>query len=271
MITKFLRNEIIKMLSSKRNYILLIFMAFMIGAIIYMIYLSRGNIINNTPKSKQFSSEIKWQIINMNSIIFLSQFSIEFIFRSAVPYFLFFMTVFSIESFGEDFYSGNMKFFANIDKKCTNILKAKILCLIIYSLLIVMINLILGFIISSLVFGVSFNGLPRIIVIYLSAIIPAASFALIIGIISMFIKNKTISLTLGFASSIFITVSDKITVSRNFSPIGIIGIIEKFGTENVYSNMPVESLIMPNIIAGIYIVLFYYIGKKIFSNREFIY
>lgn len=259
------------MLGSKRNYILLSFVIFMIVAIIYIIYLSKSNIINNIPKSQQFSSEIKWQILHMNGVIFLSQFSIEFIFRSAVPYFLFFMIVFSIESFGEDFYSGNMKFFANIDKKCTNILTAKILCLIIYSFLIVMINLILGFIISSLVFGVSFNGLGRIIVIYLSAIIPAASFALIIGIISMFIKNKTISLTLGFASSIFITVSDKITISRSFSPIGIIGIIEKFGTENVYSNIPLESLIMPNIVAGIYLLSFYFIGKRIFSNKEFIY
>lgn len=257
------------MLNSKRNYILLAFLVFMIMCILYLIHIERMDIMSNAPKADRISAKIKWQILNMNSVIFLSQFSIEFIFRSAVPYFLFFMMSFSVESFGGDFYSGNMKFFANIDKKRTNIFEAKVLCLIVYSFSMVAITVVFGYIISSLVYGASFQGLGKIIVIYLSAIIPAASFALIIGIISMFIKNKTISLTLGFAVAIFLTVSDRLTISSNFSPIGVIGVIEKFGTENVYSSIPLSSLVMPNIVACVYLALFYFIGIRIFRTREF--
>lgn len=269
MIIKFLKNEITKMLNSKRNYILLGFLVFMIIAIVYLIHIERGNILNNSPKSNLESVKIKWQVLHMNSVIFLSQFSTEFIFRSAVPYFLFFMVAFSVESFGVDFHSGNMKFFASISKSRNNILEAKILCLIIYSSLVVIVNLVLGFIISSIAFRVSFNGLGRIIIIYLSSIIPVASFGLIIGIISMFIKNKAVSLTIGFASSIFLTVCDKITVSSSFSPVGIIGVVEKLGTGNVYSGMPLSSLIMPNIVSFTYLILFYFIGKSIFKTIEF--
>lgn len=266
MMFKFLKNEIIKMLDSKKIYILLAFATFMILAICYLTHSQQNNIINNTGHAMEYPEQMKFNILNMNSVIFLKMFSTEFIFRPVVPYFIFFMVVFSVEVFGQDFFSGNMKYFARLDKRHTDIFRAKVLSLIVYSFLFLLITVILGFTISSIAFKISFNGLGRIILIYLSAIIPVVSFGLIIGIVSMFIKNKTISLTLGIVISIFLTISDKLTITRYFSPIGVIAIMEK-----ARDNVTLNSLLMADLIACIYLLIAYLIGKKIFQRKEYDY
>ena len=265
MIVNFFKNEIIKMIHSKKMYILLVFVTFMVAAICYMIYLDKINIINDVPKTRQYTSHLKMDILNMNSVIFLKHFSTEFVFRTVVPYFVFFMVVFSVGIFGEDFFSGNMKHFIRLDKSHVNIFKAKVLSLIVYSLLTVFVNLVLGFIISSMVFKISFNGLGRIILIYLSSVIPVASFGLIIGIMSMFIKNKTVSIIIGIVTSIFLTVSDRLTFTSSFSPIGVLGLMDKVRADNI----SLRSLFLANVTSIIYLMVAYFIGKKIFKNKEF--
>lgn len=253
------------MLHSKKLYVLMGFVIFMIAAICYMINLDKGHIISNAPITHKYSKELKMDILNMNSVIFLKQFSTEFIFRTVVPYFAFFMTVFSVGIFGQDFFSGNMKYFVRLTKDHADIFKAKVLSIIFYSALVVISTLILGFTISAIVFKLSFVGLGRITLIYLSAIIPVASFGLIIGIISLFFKNTTISITIGIVSSIFLTVSDRLTITSNFSPIGVLGLMEKFRANNIHLN----SLIMSNIVSIVYLIIAYLIGKKLFQNKEF--
>ncbi|OAA84853.1 hypothetical protein [Clostridium ljungdahlii] len=266
MILKLFKNEIIKMLHSKKLYVLMVFVIFMIAAICYMIYLDRGHIMNNAPIARNYSNQLKMDILNMNSVIFLKQFSTEFIFRTVVPYFAFFMTVFSVSIFGEDFFSGNMKYFARLTKDHVNVFKAKVLSIIFYSALVVILTLILGFTISSFVFKLSFDGLGKIVLIYLSAIIPVASFGLIIGIISLFFKNTTISIAIGIVSSIFLTVSDRLTITSNFSPIGVLGLMEKFRANNI----SLISLLIVNGVSVIHLLVAYFIGKKLFKNKEFV-
>ncbi|MBI6874472.1 hypothetical protein [Clostridium aciditolerans] len=267
MTIKFLKNEIIKIMHSKKIYILLSFVIFMVLAISYIMYSEKNNIINNVPRTLKYSEQFKMEVLHMNSTIFLKQYSIEFVFRTVVPYFIFFIIAFSVEIFGEDFFSGNMKYFARLDKNTDSIFKAKVLSLIVYSFLIVVINIILGFVISSFIFGVSFYGLARVIFIYSSAVIPAASFGLIIGIISMFIKNRTVSLTLGIVFSIFLTITDRLAITSKFSPIGILGIMDKARIENITA----KTLIIANITSCIYLVVAYFIGKRIFKTKEFYY
>jgi ABC-2 type transport system permease protein len=230
-----------------------------------MIYLDKGHIINNASIARNYSYQLKMDILNMNSVIFLKQFSTEFIFRTVVPYFAFFMTVFSVSIFGEDFFSGNMKYFARLTKDHVDIFKTKVLSVIFYSALVVILTLILGFTISAFVFKLSFDGLGRIVLIYLSAIIPVASFGLIIGIISLFFKNTTISIAIGIATSIFLTVSDRLTITSNFSPIGVLGLMEKFRADNIH----LSSLLIANVVSIIYLIAAYFIGKKLFKNKEF--
>ncbi len=253
------------MLHSKKLYVLMVFVIFMISAICYMIYLDKGHIINNASIARNYSYQLKMDILNMNSVIFLKQFSTEFIFRTVVPYFAFFMTVFSVSIFGEDFFSGNMKYFARLTKDHVDIFKTKVLSVIFYSALVVILTLILGFTISAFVFKLSFDGLGRIVLIYLSAIIPVASFGLIIGIISLFFKNTTISIAIGIATSIFLTVSDRLTITSNFSPIGVLGLMEKFRADNIH----LSSLLIANVVSIIYLIAAYFIGKKLFKNKEF--
>lgn len=263
---KFLKNEITKMIYSKKLYIFAVFTAFMVTAICYMMNVELNNIVHNAPEAAKYPEHIKRDILNMNSVIFLKMFSTELVFRPIVPYFAFFMAAFSIEVFGEDFFSGNMKHFARIDKGCINIFKAKVLSLIVCSFLIIDIIIVIAFIISSLIFKVSFYGGGRIIIIYLSAVIPVACFGLIIGIMSMFIKNRKVSLILGIVISIFITTSDRLTASRNFSPIGVISIMER-----ARDNISLNYLLMANVVSVIYLVVAYFIGKRIFKSREFNY
>lgn len=265
MILKLFKNEIIKILHSKNLYILIGFLIFMIAAICYLINLDKGHIMNNTPITRKYSSQLKMEILNMNSVIFLKQFSTEFIFRTVVPYFAFFMTVFSVGIFGQDFFSGNMKYFARLTKDHVNVFKAKVLSIIFYSTLVVILTLILGFTLSAFIFKLSFDGLGRIVLIYFSAIIPVASFGLIIGIISLFFKNTTISIAIGIATSIFLTVSDRLTITSNFSPIGVLGLMDKFRADNI----SLSSLAMSNAVSIIYLIIAYFIGKKLFKNKEF--
>ncbi|AGY75654.1 MULTISPECIES: ABC transporter permease [Clostridium] len=266
MILKLFKNEIIKMLHSKNLYILIGFLIFMIAAICYLINLDKGHIINNTPITRKYSNQLKMDILNMNSVIFLKQFRTEFIFRTVVPYFAFFMTVFSVGIFGEDFFSGNMKYFARLTKDHVDVFKSKVLIIIFYSALVVILTLILGFTISAFVFKLSFDGLEKIVLIYLSAIIPVASFGLIIGIISLFFKNTTISIAIGIVSSIFLTVSDRLTITSNFSPIGVLGLMEKFRANNI----SLISLLIVNGVSIIYLLGAYFIGRKLFKNKEFV-
>jgi len=263
-IIKLLKNEIIKMVHSKRNYVLIGCLVFMILSIVYITFMNQQNILNNMPKIQNLDEARKQDILNMNTVIFLKQFATEFIFRPIVPYFIFFMVVLSVEVFGEDFYSGNMKFFINIDKKRISIFVAKILSLVVYALFIVILNIVLGFTISSLFFKVSFDGGFRIIVIYLSAIIPVVSFSLIIGLISMYIQNKKISLVIGIAGSIFLTVADRLTMTRYFSPIGIVSILEKIRPTDIH----LSDLFMANLTSVVYLIIFYFIGIYIFKNKE---
>ncbi|AOR25013.1 hypothetical protein [Clostridium taeniosporum] len=267
MIIKFLKNELIKMTHSKRNYVLIGCLIFMILSIVYITFMNQKNIINNMPQIQNLSEERKQDILNMNTAAYLRLFATEFVFRPIVPYFIFFMVVFSVELFGTDLFSGNMKFFMNIDKKGINIFIAKVLSLFVYALFIVALNIILGFVLSSLFFSVSFNGLFRIIIIYLSSIIPVVTFSLIIGLISMYIQNKKVSLVIGISSSILLTVVDRITNTRNFSPIGILGIMDNIRPLNIH----LSQLCISNMVSIIYLIVFYFIGVYIFKNREFNY
>lgn len=267
MIIRLLKNEIIKMIHSKKNYVLISCLIFMILAIVYIIFMNQKNILANTPEIRKLNPQLKTDILNMNSVIFLRQFCTEFVFRPVVPYFIFFMVVVSVELFGEDFFSGNMKFFVNIDKKRINLFIAKVLSLFVYSLFIVSLNIVLGFIISSLFFKMSFKGLFRIILIYLSSIIPVVSFSLIIGLISMYVQNKKLSLVIGIGSSIFLTVADRLTLTSKFSPIGILGIMDKIRPMNIQLN----NLLWANITSLIYLFVFCFIGIYIFRNKEFSY
>lgn len=262
---KFLKNEIVKILYSKKTCILLIFVLFMIGAICYMMHLDKLNIINGVPKTKRYSTQLRMEILNMNSIVFLKLFSTEFVFRTVVPYFVFFMVVVSVEIFGEDFFSGNMKYFIRLSGEKGQLFKAKVLAVIFYSFSVVAVTFLLGFVISSLVFALSFHGFFRIMLIYLSAVVPVASFGLIIGLMSMFIRNKNVSITIGIVLSIFLTVSDRLTITSSFSPIGVLGLMEKVRADNV----SLISLLMADVTSAVYLEIAYFAGRKIFKMKEF--
>lgn len=262
-----LKNEIIKMIHSKKNLVLIGCLLFMILSIVYIMFVNQRNILNDMPQIRNLNEQLKNDILNINSVIFLRQFSTEFIFRPVVPYFIFFMVITSVEIFGEDFFSGNMKFFINIDKKRINVFISKVLALFVYSIFIVALNIILAFVIGCLFFGTSFNGLPRIILIYLSSIIPVVSFSLIIGLISLYVENKKLSTIIGIASSIFITVADRLTGTRIFSPIGILGVMDRIKPINIQ----LSELIFPNMVSLIYLFVFLMAGIYIFKNKEYTY
>lgn len=262
---KFFKNEIIKIVRSQKTCILLVFVLFMIGAICYMMHIERLNIINGVPKTRNYSMQLKMEILNVNSVIFLKLFSTEFVFRTVVPYFVFFMVVVSVEIFGEDFFSGNMKYFIRLSGEREQLFKAKVLAVIFYSFSVVAVTFLLGFAISSLVFALSFHGFFRIMLVYLSAVVPVASFGLIIGLVSMFIRNKNVSITIGIILSIFLTVSDRLTITSSFSPIGVLGLMEKLRADNV----SLISLLMADATSAVYFAAFYFAGRKIFKKKEF--
>ncbi|WP_343760805.1 hypothetical protein [Clostridium oceanicum] len=264
---KFLKNEITKLVHSKKLYILIGFIIFMAISICFIMNSQEARLESNPKEALEYSKEMLNDLLNMNSSIFLKQLGTEFIFRTAAPYFAFFMIVFSIGIFGEDFFSGNMKFFIRLHKDNSSIFKAKVLSLIVYSFLVVVLTLLLGFIVGIFFFGLSFKGLSQVILIYLSAIIPMASWGLIFGLVSMYIKNKNVSIALGIAVSIFLSISDKTTITNNFSPIGVIGYVGRVRFDGV----DFKTLIIGNLVALIYFVVAYFIGKNIFEKREFSY
>ncbi|MDD3224569.1 MAG: hypothetical protein PHX70_07685 [Clostridium sp.] len=264
MIINIFKNEITKMIHSKKNYILFFFLIFMIISIVFIMNSNKVHIENHTSS---LNKSISKDIINMNSVIFLKYFSTEFIFRTVVPYFVFFMVVFSIESFGGDFFGGTMKYYIIICKNHTDIFIGKVLSLFVYALFVVISTVFLGFIISSFAFKMTFYGLGRITLIYLFSIIPVVSFGLIMGLVSMFIQNKNISLSLGIMVAIFLTCSDRLTGTRNFSPIGVLGLMDKVRATNI----SFSALFTSNIVSFVYLVIAFFIGMSIFKNKEFNY
>lgn len=267
MTLRLLKNEFIKMVHEKKIYILLGIMFLILISSVYIYNTMKGYVLSNSSEAIKYSTSWKYQLSNMNSIIFIDNYATDFIFKSGIPFFVIFISIFSIDCFGDDFYSGNMKFFANSDTNKSSLFKAKVLYLIIICLSIVILNLILAFAISSIVFNMKFQGLFRSILIYLSSIIPVVSFSLIIGLCSLFIPNKSIRISVGVSLCILTGIIDRLINSTYFSPIGIIALIAKKQIENI----SFIDLFMCNFISFLYLILAFFIGKSIFKAIEFKY
>ncbi|MBD7910677.1 hypothetical protein [Clostridium cibarium] len=267
MTIKLIKNEFIKMIYEKKFYVLLVTIITMLIATLYIYMAMKNYAIADSIEAQKYSVEWKEQLKNMNSIIFLDNYSTSFIFKSGIPFFLIFVTIFAVDCFGEDFYSGNLKFFANLDTRGESLFKAKVVYLIIFSLIIVIINLVLGFISSSIVFHIKFQGIFRSLIIYLSSILPVVSFSLIVGLISMFIRNRAIRTVVGVGLCISVGILDKIVKVDYFSPIGIISIIASKQVENI----KFIDLAICNSISLIYFILAFFIGKIIFKKIEYKY
>lgn len=270
MILKVAKNELIKTFHHKQFYILLVFIIIMALFSTYIYSDIQNKIINGDVEANRYTEEVKESYINMNGSIFMGSFLTDFIYKSMIPYFLIFMVLFSIRTFSEDNTSGNLKFFILDYNNRVDIFYGKILYLFAIITIVVLINILLSFILGVLFFGVkgmTIKGLLSISSIYLLAIIPVLAFSSLAGVFSLMPGPSNVFIFIGIMLSVLVSVIDRFTISKYFSPIGI---LTKLIDVNVI-DIRIFDLVKSNFVAFIYFGIAMVIGILSFRKKDWIY
>lgn len=270
MILKVAKNELIKTFYHKQFHILLVFIIIMALFSTYIYADIQIKIINGEIEVNRYTEEVKQSYINMNGSIFMWNFLTDFIFKPMIPYFLIFMVLFSIKTFSEDNSSGNLKFFILDINNRTDIFYGKILYLFAIITIVVLINILLSFILGVIFFGIkgmTIKGLLFISSIYLLAIIPILSFTTLIGVCSLMLVSSNVCIVIGVMLSVLVSVIDRFTISKHFSPIGILTRL----IDADIIDIKIIDLIKSNFIASIYFGVSIVVGILLFKEKDWIY
>ncbi|MDD6794148.1 MAG: ABC transporter permease subunit [Clostridiaceae bacterium] len=270
MIIKVAKNELRKVFYSKQFYVLLVFIIIMSFLSAYLYGDIRNSILSGTVDADRYSAEVKQNFINMNAITFMQMLLTDFIFKPMIPFFAIFMVVFAVKTFAEDNVSGRLKFTILECDQRAKICYGKLLYLFIITFIGVLMNFVCGFLLGSFIFGlkgVTAGNFLSEIGMYVSAIIPIVSFAAIIGVISMVASKNNTFIVIGVMSSILISLLDKFTVTKYYSPLGIITRISQVGISDISK----IDLLQSNLVSAIYIVITIIIGSIIFNRKEWKY
>lgn len=270
MITKIAKNELTKTFRNKQFYILLAFVIVMVSLSAYFYNDIRNNIIAGSVGINRYTPESIEIFKNMNAITFMSMFLSDFIFKATIPFFVIFMIIFSVRTFSEDNVGGNLKFFVLDVNNKVDICYGKLLYLLLIITIVVLINISLSFLLGLFVFGISeitIKEVLYVLFVYFSSIIPVLAFSSLIGIVSMVSSKSNTFIIIGIMGSVLISLLDKFTYSKYFSPIGI---ISKIADKDIF-NMPMMDLVQSNFVALLYFTIAVVIGTVLFRKKEWVY
>lgn len=263
-ILNIVRNEFIKLTSSKK-FIILIFLIVSVCILSGYGYIQmRNDVINQTAKGLGFDQNVKSTLMNLNYAKFSILFSSDFIYKPFLPIYLIFMSILLGSLVSEDYLEGTMKFSLISPVSKQDLILGKILFIFIFSTLIAIFNLIISLVVGYILFGASnvniydvYNG----IYIYLISVLPIMAFSTIVIYISLIIKNTATVITISVIMSIIITIVDYFTKTKEFSPIGILSIFSDGYSINI------EAATFPLLCSVLYIIVFIFmILSKIKSN-----
>ncbi|MDF2504296.1 ABC transporter permease [Clostridium sp.] len=242
---KVLKNEIIKMFSGKKFYIL---SAILITSIVIMAIIGTSD-------------------ITINAKNFLVQTLSGMVMKPIVPIF---MVLVIAEILTEDYTHGTMKFSLITPIKKSDLLIGKLLSIYLYALIFMIISFITSYITGSIVFGLGDRGdiINNFIYnakCYAIIILPLLSFSTVISFIALFINNSGALIGLGIGINFIMVILDisiknimYFTFSGGMYAYQFIG---KSGAHNIL-NFP--------ITACIYILIFLLLSVATICKKDIV-
>lgn len=267
MMLKVVKNEYIKFFSGKKPYIFLLIIAVIAFLSAYMYADSRMQIINNTAAAQKVPLELKEMLLNITPLVFLKLFATDFIYKPVLQCLLIIIGIITVNTFCEDYTSGNMKFFLVSSLKKAQLFIGKIIYLLTIILLIVTANMVFGYIAGAAFFGTGVFDIKvfgEVLLVYGFSVIPGVAFATIIAILSILIRNTMTMFPLAIFISIILTTIDLFTVTKYFSPVGAMSLI---GFDVISSSLN-KDFILTNGVSLIYIAIGIVILTKIIKKQD---
>ncbi|EPY6472726.1 ABC transporter permease [Clostridium sporogenes] len=187
---KVLKNEIIKMFSGKKFYVLSMTL---IISIVIMAVLGKGH-----PQDG----------INANNFVIETLFGM--LMKPMVPMF---MVLVIAEALTEDYIHGTMKFSLMIPIKKSDFIIGKFLFIALYALIFLIVGLVGSYIVGAIAFGLSNNGnnlnlFINNIKVYASITLPLLSFSAVISFIAVLINNSGAMIGLGIGIDVIMMMID---------------------------------------------------------------
>lgn len=216
---KVLKNEIIKMYSGKKFYVL---SAVLIASIVTMAVLGKGDV----------SSEI-----TANNFVTRTLFGM--IMKPVLPMF---MVLVIAEALTEDYTHGTMKFSLMTPVTKTEFILGKLIFIATYAVILLIVSFIGSYIVGGIVFGLGNRGEVLNIFVtnikgYTSVVFPLMSFCMVISLLALLINNSGALIGLGIGIDVIMMMVDsqiKNAVYYTFSG-GMYSYISayKLGTYNI--------------------------------------
>lgn len=187
---KVLKNEIIKMYSGKKFYVL---SAVLIVCIAIMAVLGKGDV----------SSEI-----TANNFLVRTLFGM--VMKPVIPMF---MVLVIAEALTEDYTHGTMKFSLMTPITKAEFILGKLIFIAIYALILLIISFVGSYIVGGMVFGLGnrtefLNTFITNIKVYASVVFPLISFSMVISVLALLINNSGAVIGLGIGIDVIMMMID---------------------------------------------------------------
>ena len=263
---KVAKQEVIKFMHQKKFIFLLI--VFVICT--YMMGSWMGDLIvkiKTETLTSDMADTFKNFLLSLNGVSFSHYVCQNFIYRDMFPIFLIFISLIVISSVSDDYEDGTMKFIliSKVNKK--ELIMGKmfgILFIIAGSTLVFLIVSVLFGIYKFGITGINFADCLSLIYYYAISLIPEMAWSLLLVLICLLIRNKLVVTFASIIGVILLSNIDRLTVTKGFSPIGIIQTYTKLKIEEVNINNTILGLVVPII----YIALCAFISIRKFKKED---
>ncbi|MBX4270431.1 ABC transporter permease [Clostridium estertheticum] len=240
---KIFKNEIIKMVSSKKFYLLC---AILIFSIILM-----GTVKNPRINANNF------MLATLDGMVM----------KPIVPIF---MVLVIVEVLTDDYSLGTMKFSLMTTIKKSDFIIGKLLFIALYALIFMAISFIFSYIVGTTIFGLggkeeTIKNLVYNIKCYGVLILPLLSFCAMMSLIALLINNSGAMIGLGIG--IIVILSTLISVQENviyFMPGG-----GMYAASYINKSGP-HSIFLFAIVAVIYIIVFSFISSLVINKKDIV-
>ncbi|WP_410506311.1 ABC transporter permease [Haloimpatiens sp. FM7315] len=248
---KVLKNEIIKMFSSKKFYIL----CFVIILSILIIAFTGKNDAKSVINAENFLTETLFGMLM----------------RPMIPML---MVVIIAETLTQDYAEGTMKFSLMAPIKKSDFIIGKFLFITVYALILLFVSFFGSYIIGVIFFGLGDKGeiLSNFIYnleVYVSIVLPLLSFSFVISFIALIVNNSATIMGLGIGIHvIMLFVDSQIKNAMYYTFSG--GIAGGMYAVRILGKIDVNAVISFSITAGIYIFVSIILSMLIFKKKDIV-
>ncbi|MBU5298953.1 ABC transporter permease [Clostridium sporogenes] len=244
---KVLKNEIIKMFSGKKFYIL---SGILIISIVIMAVLGKSH-----PQD------------GMNANNFVIETLFGMLMKPMVPIF---MVLVIAETLTEDYIHGTMKFSLMTPIKKSDFIIGKFLFIALYALIFLIVGFGGSYIVGAIAFGLGNNGdnlnlFINNIKVYASIILPLLSFSAVVSFIATIINNSGAMIGLGIGIDVIMMMID--SQMKNIMYYTFSGGMYAY---RIVQNLNFHNILMLSLTACIYITVFLVLSIVVVKRKDIV-